>query len=65
MLLLLPHLETRQVGVPQDELVLVLEVLCYGAFNSLAVLLLQRESKQQRIYVTLRSMKGLCEQSVY
>lgn len=58
VLLLLPHLETRQVGVPQDEFVLVLEVLCYCAFNSLAVLLLQREPKHQSIYGTRRSTEG-------
>lgn len=51
MLLLLSHLQTWEVGVSQDELVFVLEVLCYCAFNSLAVLLLQREpeaSKHQK-----------------
>lgn len=58
VLLLLPHLETRQVGVPQDEFVLVLEVLCYCAFDSLAVLLLQREPKHQSIYGTRRSTEG-------
>lgn len=58
VLLLLPHLETRQVGVPQDELVLVLEVLCYCAFNSLAVLLLQREPKHQSIYGSGRCADG-------
>lgn len=58
MLLLLPHLETRQVGVPQDEFVLVLKVLCYCAFNCLAVLLLQGEPEHQRIDVTMQSKEG-------
>lgn len=58
VLLLLPHLEARQVGVPQDEFVLVLEVLCYCAFNSLAVLLLQREPKHQSIDGSRRSTEG-------
>lgn len=58
MLLLLPHLETWQVGVSQDQLVLVLKVLCYCAFNGLAVLLLQREPEHQRVNVALRFQKG-------
>lgn len=43
MLLLLAHLQTGQVGVSQHQLVFVLEVLCHGALDGLAVLLLQRE----------------------
>ena len=43
MLLFLSHLEAGQVGVPQDELVFVFEVLRYGALDGLAVLLLQGE----------------------
>lgn len=44
MLLFLAHLEAGQVGVPQNQLVLVFEVLRHRAFNRLAVLLLQGES---------------------
>ena len=47
MLLFLAHLEAGQVGVPQDELVFVFEVLRYGALDGLAVLLLQGESARE------------------
>lgn len=48
MLLLLSHLQTWEVGVSQDELVFVLEVLGYCAFSGLAILLLQREPTASR-----------------
>lgn len=57
VLLLLPHLETWQVGVSQDKLVLVLKVLRYRAFNGLAVLLLQREPEHQRVNAMREFMK--------
>lgn len=46
MFLLLSHLETRQVGVSQHELVFVLEVLGDRAFDCLAILLLQGEPEE-------------------
>lgn len=48
VLLLLPHLQAGQVGVPQHELVFVLEILGHGALDGLAVLLLQREAEGQQ-----------------
>ena len=47
MLLFLAHLEAGQVGIPQDELVFVFEVLRYSALDGLAVLLLQGESARE------------------
>lgn len=60
MLLLLPHLQARQVGVPQHELVFVLEVLGHGALDGLAVLLLQREAEGQQRAEGQRGRAGRC-----
>lgn len=47
MLLLLPHLQTREVGVAQDQFVPVLEVLRHSALHRLSALLLQGEPRKE------------------